>query len=838
MRATLLPLAALLAAVLLACLLLVLRWQMAGAQTVSLDLGDPTGQASQFYPVEHAGDTGFRWSKSLSAVSLPALSNREEVTVKANPARPGGSPGPVHFRLLSGTQLLAEFTAQPGWQTYTATVSLGLRPDLRLLVDSDTFYPSASDRRRLGMAVASFQATSVAGRLGLTWPPYLWFVLALLAPLGAWLLAPLVVKRAWPGVLAVSVLLPLALSLLPPSAALPAASWIVGLLFAASALARAYVELRPGRLMRIAAARAFSSPWQLPLVGLAVALLSLLMTWPLVTRLDNSLPGWPGDNFAFLYKFWWFRVALLHEHRQPLFDPNTFAPFGFNLGQGEPTLLNTLPGVVLGAIFNDVAAYNLLALASFVIAGLGAYLLVREVTGSKPAAFLAALVFAFCPYRLSQFAGHIQLLGTGWIALAFYFTERAFKTLQLRDGALAGLSLALAALSAWYYAYMVGLVLAVYVVVRLLTSRRAVRLRSLVPAFAGALVALVVVAGPVALPSLQLWGQGGLSHTAKAADEHSASPLDYGIPNPLQPLWGQPFMSAHAQQNVIESSLYAGLSVAALATLGWLLRKKGARAPGSWVAWGVVLAVAFVLSLGLTLHGLGGQVQLAGGGSIPLPGQLLFDWLPLFSSMRAYARFGVIAVLAACVLMGLGWLFLCRRFPESAPWLTLLAALMIMVDFWTGPYAWGTSRVVESQTAGYLASAPPGTVMQMPLTSALTGPALFAESFYGKPIAYGYDTFEPPEWSAARPDLVHFPDDRALDVLRRWGVRYIVVSGNAYGADWPGTLAYLKSLPRLRYLNGFNEARTWDVDPQVVDARPDMEEYLLPDQTAVFELAR
>ncbi len=81
-----------------------------------------------------------------------------------------------------------------------------------------------------------------------------------------------------------------------------------------------------------------------------------------------------------------------------------------------------------------------------------------------------------------------------------------------------------------------------------------------------------------------------------------------------------------------------------------------------------------------------------------------------------------------------------------------------------------------------------------------------------------------------------FPADAALDALKGWGVRYIVVSGNAYGADWPGTLAYLKTLPHLRYLADFRERGMWDVDPQVLDARPDMEEYSAPDTPAVFEL--
>jgi hypothetical protein len=72
---------------------------------------------------------------------------------------------------------------------------------------------------------------------------------------------------------------------------------------------------------------------------------------------------------------------------------------------------------------------------------------------------------------MAQVAGHLQLTGTGWIALSFYFLERTLKTHKIRDGALLGLMLSLTALTAWYYAYMVGLALAVYAVVRVVSLR-------------------------------------------------------------------------------------------------------------------------------------------------------------------------------------------------------------------------------------------------------------------------------------------------------------------------------------------------------------------------------
>ena len=52
----------------------------------------------------------------------------------------------------------------------------------------------------------------------------------------------------------------------------------------------------------------------------------------------------------------------------------------------------------------------------------GAYYLIRYLTGSRPAAVVAGVLFAFCPYIFARTA-HIQLLLTGGLPfcmLAFH----------------------------------------------------------------------------------------------------------------------------------------------------------------------------------------------------------------------------------------------------------------------------------------------------------------------------------------------------------------------------------------------------------------------------------
>jgi hypothetical protein len=834
-----------------ACLVVGL-WFFAPPRLFTLDLGDPATHVSNFYGIEKSDDRSFRWSHSFSAFSLPALASSQVVSITLNPARaPEGSR--LKFKLLVGEEVVGDFQVQPGWQTYTATLGPGLRPDLRLYMESDTFYPDQRDDRRLGMAVSTVSTAPQPGSLGAIMPPRLWLLVALLLPLLAYGLGNLLSRKVGWFAAAVAPLLTLTLTGFSPlDMALPLASWLFGLaailLFFFWSYRWSRIAGGPfDRLRKIA-----RSKWELPLLSLFLLALTVVQTWPMITKLRTELPGWPSDNFAFLYKLWWFRTALLVTHESPLFDPNAYSPYGFNLAQGEVSYLNTIPGVPLGALFGDVAAYNLLSLLWFVVGGIGGYLLVREITGSRGAALLASIAFAFCSHTLGHYAGHLQFLGTGWIALTFYFLERMFRTRSVKSGALAGLCFALVALGAWYYGYMVGLAVALFVVLRLWSVRHDYHLRSLWKPVLAALVVVVAIAGPAVLPSLEIWSQGGLRRSAAAADEFSASPTDYLIPNQLHPIWGDYSMRLQSDRPVYEASLYLGFVSISIALIGWALTRRRAKQSGPttapWGLWLVMLVFVTVLSFGLTLHGLRGQVEWTDGtdvATIPMPASILYDWLPFFSSMRSYARFGVLAALALAVLMGLGWASICRYGGTFAARhgmsLLLLAVTLLLFDVLTVPFKWGSSPVRPTVTSAFLNAAPEGSVMQMPLSGsrfapAQSGPSLYWGTYYHQPITYGWDSYDPPHWRAAQAALESFPDRPALDVLRKWDVRYIVVNKNAYAQHWPEMDNRLRTTPALQFLVEFDEPRGWIVDPAVLDAYSDLEAYAQPDTQVVYEL--
>ena len=74
-----------------------------------------------------------------------------------------------------------------------------------------------------------------------------------------------------------------------------------------------------------------------------------------------------------------------------------------------------------------ILGYNLLFLSTFVLSGLGMFLLGRELTGSRAAGFVAGLAFAFSPFRFASMP-HLQVLSSAWMPFVLFGLRRYFVT--------------------------------------------------------------------------------------------------------------------------------------------------------------------------------------------------------------------------------------------------------------------------------------------------------------------------------------------------------------------------------------------------------------------------
>ena len=109
--------------------------------------------------------------------------------------------------------------------------------------------------------------------------------------------------------------------------------------------------------------------------------LGLILTWPLVAHFATHVPGDGIDDPSLAWNLWWVKHALVDLPQNPFISAWQFWPIGINLAFYTLTVLNGMLGVPLVSAFGVIPAYNLLLLSSFVLGGLGAYLLALDFVG-------------------------------------------------------------------------------------------------------------------------------------------------------------------------------------------------------------------------------------------------------------------------------------------------------------------------------------------------------------------------------------------------------------------------------------------------------------------------
>jgi hypothetical protein len=148
----------------------------------------------------------------------------------------------------------------------------------------------------------------------------------------------------------------------------------------------------------------FRPAW--PFFGFAA--FTAFMLFPQLLRMDSVLDL--GDPLFSIWRIGWVYRQLLGDPRA-LFDANIFHPEPLTFAYSASMLLPALAAApLLAAGVHPVVTYNILLVGSFYLSAVATYFLVRELTDSRPAAFVAGLIFAFYPFRFEHYtrAGQVQ----------------------------------------------------------------------------------------------------------------------------------------------------------------------------------------------------------------------------------------------------------------------------------------------------------------------------------------------------------------------------------------------------------------------------------------------
>jgi hypothetical protein len=327
-----------------------------------------------------------------------------------------------------------------------------------------------------------------------------------------------------------------------------------------------------------------------------------------------------------------------------LWNANVFYPAKGALAFSDHFLL---PSLLLAAVHNTVAGYNVLLFLSFVLVGLAVWWVLRASGVSGPAAIVGGALYAFSPYRLSQL-NHLAILFVPCLPLTLWSFDRLLaEPRQFRRAGQVGraglflLFYALNLASGCYLAYMIHFPLLAIFLSRALAqpgeSPREARLRTLRSLRLLAPVALLAAAFGLALflPYIRrshdmrmardpgevvAYSAALASYVSPAAENlyspHSIEELDE---HPRVPRWQQPFVRS-------ENSLFPGFFATLLGALGLVAfwrRYRIRRAPRPESGGGRRLILWTLLGLALAAFVLGDVYTL--GFHVET---VLSPWLP------------------------------------------------------------------------------------------------------------------------------------------------------------------------------------------------------------------
>lgn len=187
------------------------------------------------------------------------------------------------------------------------------------------------------------------------------------------------------------------------------------------------------------------------IVAIVYSVLTIVLTFPLSFHLNDHLVGrGTADVWQFPWNNFIFKERIL-SGRDPYFTDRIFYPVGTSLLLHTNTEFNSVVGFVLSPFLNEIGQMNVGLLLSSFLSALGTYLLTMRLTGSFAGALFAGIAFAFCPFRITRYFGHINFSITQMIPFALWAFMRMAESRRLLWSVVTGIFFALAYYSNQYY---------------------------------------------------------------------------------------------------------------------------------------------------------------------------------------------------------------------------------------------------------------------------------------------------------------------------------------------------------------------------------------------------
>jgi hypothetical protein len=381
-------------------------------------------------------------------------------------------------------------------------------------------------------------------------------------------------------------------------------------------------------------------------------------------------------------------------------------------------------------------------------------------------------MFAFCPFFFAR-TSHIQLMMTAPMPFALLALQRFADRVSAGRAAALGLAIGVQALFCAYYGVLIGLITGLGLIVFSLARGYWRQPRWWALCGLATAVSLLLVL-PFFLPFIRLQQATGFQRELEEAALYSAGWRAYLASSASAHRWMLEYLERW------EEVLFPGLTALILGVCGIVIALRGSRSIMTAAPrWGGGTTVFYLLVFVLTVW--------ASFGPAAVLYSVLYQTVPVFSLLRAPARFGIAVTLSLSLFASLAIAtVLQRRSPGTRRWI-LAGVLVFVVAELSTPVRYVPARDVPD-VYKVLSTSAPGAVAEFPFYHRPQD--RFRHSLYmigstahWLPLVNGYSDFTPPDFIEGSALLETFPNAEGMAWLRARRTRYVVFHLGLYGAD-------------------------------------------------------
>lgn len=550
----------------------------------------------------------------------------------------------------------------------------------------------------------------------------------------------------------------------------------------------------------------------------------------------HAIPAY-GDSLEVLWGIRWYAQQWF-SFRSPAVYSLVFYPVGFYVATLAHTPFTFILLIPLYLIGGEAFAYNFAVFLSLFVAFGGMYRLARKLGSTWASATLAALLFTFWGFHWLSIAGHLNvLIGSSLLPWLVFALERAFTSRYTnRWFAAAGVIWAMAIMNLYYFAWIGGGIVAVWMFTRTWCVHK--DWKQLIRGLLITGITALLLSTPILIAFMNARSAAGVTfHDINETLRWGVSVNSLPIPNVFHP-----YLSKVAQwiyRGPVNESGTASLGavVFIVAVIGVVCTRHDRK----WYPAYALVIVGLVLGMGLVIKRNDNVVQCGWckpvnlviwrighflkpdfftteapapplDQAFPLPGLILGVFVPFWEGARVFVRYLFIASIGLCLLVAQG----IQRL--KIPWLQALLVFLLLFELLPPPLGHVPAFPASHAAFEWIKqnTLPDDSLIDLVAMSAdsagipIRGEFLWATFYHERATAAGVGSYMPPHVDFLYNWLVQhspaFQNPEFISVLRLYQVDYVLLHLRDQNAH--AVLELARTNPEFEVVNCFEPPAT------------------------------